>query len=161
MQTAFTRLRLLPPPAAGTATLAGLNRARARRAANAGILPIVQAIVRQPPRADVLPDLRVGPLEQRADLVEAVLRIPFDSPGRSAAGRLLASHAGDPCSVAGDRTLEGFDLADAAAFAARLEAVIEAVHALARDELLERRGVRVDDPDRAPVAALQLLEKLM
>src|SRR5205814_3888965 len=44
---------------------------------------------------------------------------------------------------------------------AGLEAVIEAVHALARDQPLERRGVRVDHPDRAPVAALQLLEQLM
>src|SRR2546430_17663517 len=52
-------------------------------------------------------------------------------------------------------------LADAAAFEACLEAVIEAVHALARDQPLERRGVRVDHPDRAPVAALQLLEQLM
>src|SRR5256886_9764705 len=62
MQSAFARLRLLPPPAPGTATLAGLNRTRARRAADAGKLAIVQTIVRQLPRADVLPHLGLGPI---------------------------------------------------------------------------------------------------
>src|SRR2546430_10785618 len=50
---------------------------------------------------------------------------------------------------------------DAAAFEARLEAVIEAVHTLLRHQPLERLGVRVDEPDGAPVAALQFLEELI
>src|SRR5207245_4537958 len=105
---------------------------RARRTADAGELPIVQRIVRQAPRADVLPHLGLGPLEQRAHLVHAVLGVPLDGLGRSACGRLLAPQAGDPAVVPDDRALAGLDLADAAAFEACLESVIEAFHALAR-----------------------------
>jgi len=61
-ESAFARLGLFPPPAPGTMTLTGLDRTRARRAADAGKLAIVQRIVREPVQADVLPHLLVGPV---------------------------------------------------------------------------------------------------
>src|SRR5205823_10483998 len=103
------------------------NRARARRTADAGELPIVQRIVRQPPRADVLPHLGLGPLEQRAHLVQAALGVPLDGLGRGACGRPLAPQPGAPAVAPGVRALEGLDLADATALEACLEAVIETV----------------------------------
>src|SRR5256714_1610199 len=161
MQTAFARLRLLPPPAAGTAALAGLNRAGAWGAPDARKLAIVEPIVRQAPRADVLPHLGLGPIEQRAHLVQAMLRVPLQRLAAGASRRVLAAHTRDPAAVAGDRAFEGLHFTNAAAFEARLEAVIEAVHTLLRHQPLERLGVRVDDPDGAPVAALQSLEELV
>ena len=77
MQAALTGLWLFPPPAARTAAFAWLNRARARLAADAGILTIVQGIVRQLARVDALPDLLLGPIEDGADLVQGVVGIPF------------------------------------------------------------------------------------
>src|SRR2546428_7497520 len=103
-------------------------------------------MIRRPPRSTLFPYTTLF-----RSLVQAVLGVPLDGLGRSACGRLLAPQAGDPAVVPDDRALEGLDLADAAAFDACLEAVIEAVHALERDQPLERRGVPVDHPDPAPV----------
>src|SRR4029077_6000106 len=161
MQATFAGLRSLPPPAAGTAALAGLNRAGARGTADARKLAIVQAIVRQPAGADILPHLRFGPVEERTDLVQAMLRVPLQRLAVRAGRGLLAAHAGDPGREARDGALEGLHLAHAAALEARLEAVIEAIHTLLRNQPLERPGVRVDDADGALVAALQFFEELI
>src|SRR2546430_15085394 len=141
----FRSLRLHPPPAAGRAALAGLNRAGAGGAPDARKLAIVEPIVRQAPRADVLPHLGLGPIEQRAHLVQAMLRVPLQRLAAGASRRVLAAHTRDPAAVAGDRAFEGLHFTNAAAFEARLEAVIEAVHTLASDQPLERLGVRSEE----------------
>src|SRR3982074_2479434 len=121
-------------PRAATAAPPGLSRARARRTADAGKLAIVQAIVRQLTRADVLPDLGFGPIEQRTDLVQTMLHVPLHGLAVSAARRLFAAQAGDPAGITGDCASEGLHFTDAAALEARLEALIEAVHTLARHQ---------------------------
>src|ERR1700732_2585132 len=161
LQAAFARLGLLPPPAAGAAALTRLNGACAGRAADTRELAIVQRIVRQPMQPDVLPYLFLAPLEQRTELVQAVFRVPFDRVPAGAVRGLLAPHAGDPGGEAGNRPAEGLHLANAAALEARLEAAVEAVHALARHQPLERYGIGVDEADAALVAALQLLQQVV
>src|SRR6185312_9858956 len=130
MQAALTGLWLFPPPAARTAAFAWLNRACARLAADAGILTIVQRIVRQLACADVLPDLLFGPIQDGTDLVEAVVGVPFHRLRLRTRGRLLMAQAGDPGLVAGDSPLERLYLADTAAGHPGFEAVVEGIDAL-------------------------------
>jgi len=85
----------------------------------------VQRIVRKLVLADVLPHLRFAPIEQRADLVEAVGGVPLLDLSVGAPGRLLAPHARDPRRKAGDRAPEGLHLADATALEPGCEAVVE------------------------------------
>src|SRR6185437_13964831 len=99
-------------------------------------------------RADVLPDFRLAPIEQRAHFVEAVLRVPLYRLRLRARRRLLPAHACHPGGVALDGALEGLDLAHVAAGEARIQAVVEAVDALACDQLLQRLRVRIDQVQR-------------
>src|SRR5580704_2234333 len=123
MQSAFARFRLFPPPATRAPALPGLDGARAGRAADARVLPVVQRIVRQGARADEFPHLALAPLKERAHLVEAVLSIPFLARQARALRGLLVAHARDPGGEAGDGAAEGLHLADAAALQARLQAL--------------------------------------
>src|SRR4051812_2594391 len=65
---AFLRRVRLPPPAAGTARRARLDRARARRAADRGVALVVERVVRNIALAHVVPDLLLVPLRQRVEL---------------------------------------------------------------------------------------------
>src|SRR6185503_6621121 len=47
LQAALARIRVFPPPAAGARIRAGLDRTRARCAADARVAAIVQSVVRQ------------------------------------------------------------------------------------------------------------------
>src|SRR5277367_4388058 len=62
---AFLRRARLPPPAAGTARGAGLNRPGARSAADRGVALVVERVVRHVALADVIPDLAFSPLGER------------------------------------------------------------------------------------------------
>src|SRR5579871_1582808 len=114
MQSALTRVGLLPPPATGTVILTGLDGARAGCAANTRIAAIMQHVVRQLLGEDVGPDLGLGPVEQRAHLGNP-MRIARDGrPIRARLG-LFAPQSRDPGVISGNRAPEGLDLADLAA----------------------------------------------
>src|SRR5580658_2712724 len=134
MQAAFALLGLLPPPAAGTMILAGHDGPGAGGAADAGITLLVKAVEGQLARAYVGPDLVLGPIQQRADFLQAVLGVPLDGMALGAGLGLLATHTGDPGVVAAHELAERHHLAHAAAGAARLGAVEEAVDALTRHQ---------------------------
>ena len=57
MQAAFLVLGAFPPPAAGAHVLAGLDGARAGRAADGGVAAVVQRVVGHAVRAQVVPDV--------------------------------------------------------------------------------------------------------
>src|SRR5688572_72934 len=78
MQSALPRLGLFPPPATGALVFSGEDGSRAGCAPDTGELLVMQRIVGNLAGADVLPDLLLGPLQQRADLVQVVRRIPLD-----------------------------------------------------------------------------------
>src|ERR1700722_8726056 len=130
VQAAFALLGLLPPPATGTVVLARQDGPGARRAADAGITLVVQAVERQIARPDVRPDLLLGPVQQRTQLVQPVLGVPLDGLALGARLGLLPAHACNPRGVAGDEFLERHDFAHIAAGTARRGAVEEAVDAL-------------------------------
>src|ERR1700722_2976169 len=161
VQTTLALLGLFPPPATRAMVLARHDRPGAGRAADARITLLMEAVEGQLASPDVRPDLLLGPVEQRADLVQAVLRIPLDGFAFSTGLRLLAPHAGDPRIVPGHEFLERYDLAGAAAGAARLGAVKEAVDTLARHQVRHILAIRVNDPDLVVVATLQLGEQLV
>src|SRR5687768_7870615 len=115
LQSAFARIWILPPPAAGPCIRTRLHRARARGASDAGIPFVMQRVVRKVARLDVRPHVLLGPLEQRADLPQAVALVPSHSFTQRALRGLFAAHTGDPSLVACDRTLEGLDLSNMAA----------------------------------------------
>jgi len=76
-------------------------------------------------------------------------------------GGLFTAHTRYPGCVTGDGALERLYLADPAAREARLQAVVEPVHALLGDQALERLRVRIDDPELALVTPLQFFEELV
>src|ERR1044071_5073997 len=112
LQTALARIRVFPPPAAGARIRAGLDRSRTRCATDARVTAIVQGVVRQVARLDVGPHVLLGPIEQRADFPQAVPLIPRHGLAVRTLCRLLATHAGDPGAMTGNRPLERLDLAD-------------------------------------------------
>src|SRR5450755_4517252 len=123
MQTAFARLGLLPPPAAGAMTFTRRGGTRAGCAANARVAAIMQRVVGQLLGADIGPDITVGPVEQWTDLLQAVLLVARDRLRRGTQIGLLAPHARDPGPVAGDGATEGLDFANLAATQARTQVV--------------------------------------
>src|ERR1700735_3783261 len=96
VQSTFALLGLFPPPATRAMILARHDRPGAGRTADARITLLMEAVEGQLACADVRPDLLLSPVEQRAELVQAVLRIPLDGCALRAGLRLFAPHAGDP-----------------------------------------------------------------
>ena len=94
VQAAFALLRLFPPPAPGAMVLARHDGPGAGRAANAGIALFVQAVEGKLARADIGPDLLLGPVQQRADLVQAVLGVPLN--GLALGARLATARDARP-----------------------------------------------------------------
>src|SRR5579864_6708421 len=111
MQTAFAMFCRLPPPAARARIFARRDGARAWRAADAGIAAIMERVVRYRMLADVTPDVLVGPVGQRIEFLQAVLRVPFLNCQVAASHRLGATLAGDPRVLAGERASQRLDLA--------------------------------------------------
>ena len=75
MQAAFLLLFLLPPPSPGALGLSARHRTRARRAADRHEALVMQGIVGNAVLADEREDLLAGPVEQRVDLDQPVMRI--------------------------------------------------------------------------------------
>src|SRR6185369_15063315 len=84
-----------PPPAAGTEVLADGDGARARRAADAGKELVVQRVVVNVVRLDVVPDVGPAPVGERVELGAALVVELAEGDG-AAVVRLLAAHARDP-----------------------------------------------------------------
>src|SRR5260370_1517404 len=95
VQAAFLVLGRLPPPTAGAHVLAGRDGARAGRAADGAITLRVQRILGHLPLARILPDLRLAPVRERAQLEEAAL-VDLHRLDLGAGGRRLAAQARDP-----------------------------------------------------------------
>src|SRR5262249_12037790 len=94
---ALLRSVYLPPPAAVAAALTWRERARAGRAANRGIAPVVQRVVGNAPLADVVPDLVLGPLGERVELDDRpVVVVDLDLPDVGSGRPLVAAEAGYP-----------------------------------------------------------------
>src|SRR5256712_3512790 len=84
-----------PGPAPGPGILAGLHRAGAVGAADAGIVLVVERVVGDLVQLDVGPDVLGLPPGERVELDQPELGDPFDQLGVRASGRLLASDDGD------------------------------------------------------------------
>src|SRR6478736_7384923 len=162
LQAAFLGIRILPPPAAGAAVGARLHGTRAGCTADAGVALVMQRVVRQLARADVIPDVVVGPVEDGADLGDAAIgRVHFHRLRQRARDRLFMPHAGDPCAGTGDGTAEGLDLADVAAALAVLDAVEETVDAVPRHPGFDGLRLGVVDLDAPLVAPLQAFDEVV
>src|SRR5471030_1006626 len=158
VQAALFRVRVLPPPAAGAHVFARFDGARAGRAAYRWVALVVQGIIGDVVVADVVPDVLLRPVGERIKLGHAVGRIVFLHMQFGARGRLGAALAGDPGLVAGQRAAERFDLADAAAFAAHLDAVVEGVQAVLGDVGVNRLGLRPVQRDLVAVGLLDAVQ---
>src|SRR5439155_6292991 len=94
VQPALLVLRVLPPPAAGADVLAGLDRARAGRAADTRVALVVEAVVGHVMLLDVVPDVVVRPLDERVELQDAVPLVPLHRLRVRAGHRLVTAEAG-------------------------------------------------------------------
>lgn len=91
---------------------------------------------------------------ERVRLDEAETGFERDEIDGAARFRLVATQAGHPGARPFERALQRFDLANAAARLARIQAVIEAVDALIRDHFLQCIRIGMVGPDPAPVLFL-------
>ena len=114
----------------------------------------------QMPGANIGPDLILGPVQQRTDLLQAVLRVMGDGLRLSALVRLVAPHARDPGAVAGNGTPERFELAALAAAQACPEGVIETVDAVFAHIALHGIGIGIVDSNATAIMQLQPLHQL-
>src|SRR6266571_2511749 len=131
-------------PAPGARVLARLYLARAGPAADAGVVPVVQDVVRDVVGADVVPDLLPGPLRQRVQLHQVEQLVPLHQSGVGAGRRLVAADAGDPGLEAAEVALERLHLADLAAEVGLPAVEIAAV--LGRLLLDRHERFHADDP---------------
>src|ERR1700674_5426204 len=161
MQAAFARLAALPPPPSRTLVIAGLHRARARRAPNAGETLVMQCIVGQSLPADVLPDFLFSPLEQRADLVQAVFAIPCHGRRHGTPRRLGAPDAGDPGAATGDSASERFHFANGATSATLIDSISKSVDAVRVHPTLQIGRFGIVDAQGASVALLHALDEIV
>ena len=99
----------------------------------------MQGIIRNLVTLQVMPDLGLGPVGQRIELLHAVCGVVFLHRQFGTGGRLRTALSGDPGGVAGERAIQRLDLADAAAFLAHLDTVIERVQAIGRHIGIDRR----------------------
>ena len=66
------------------------------RAPNAGVVLLVERIVRDVIRINIRPNLLPGPRSQGIDFHQLKSLIPFYEPSIRSCGRLIASNARDP-----------------------------------------------------------------
>ena len=94
MQTALGLLEA--HPTARSRVFAYLDRLRAMRAPDAGIIAVVQRVVGKVMSADVLPNFFRSPIGQRIDLHHTKLHVPPELAGTGALRRLIAADGGEP-----------------------------------------------------------------
>ena len=94
MQSAFGLAEILPP--ARPRIIPGRYRRRAVGAANAGIMAIVQRIVRHVMESNVRPDIVDAPLRQWIELDQPEFMIPLDQSGIRPGRSLIAPNSRDP-----------------------------------------------------------------
>src|SRR5262245_10811038 len=105
----------LTRPAAGARVLAWHHLARAVRASDRRVVPVVQRVVGNLVLANVGPDVVEAPVRQRVRLHESELLVPLDLLRVRPRGGLVAADAGDPGVDLAERALQGLDLANRAA----------------------------------------------
>src|SRR5204863_6098178 len=92
--------------------LAAFSGASRVRVADRVVAAVVQRVVWQPARADVLPAALVAPVGERAHLPELVLLVPTELGCFGPRRRLVAADAGDPGVELAERPHERCDLRD-------------------------------------------------
>ena len=152
MDSAFLRRVHLPPPAAGARVFSWRDRTRARCAANARVAPVVESVVRDAMRTDVVPHLFGRPLQHRVELVQSVGLVPRLDSEVPPQRRLLPAQASQPCPLADQGAPQGLDLTHAAAPLAQLDSVIESVLAVFRCPSRDLGSLRPDHLDDRTVA---------
>src|SRR5450759_3626225 len=75
MQPTLLALCILPPPSAGADVLTRRHGARAACAADAWVELVMQFIVRHIVLLDVFPYLCIGPVQQRIEFLQTMVRI--------------------------------------------------------------------------------------
>src|SRR5436190_5687894 len=135
---ALLRRVRLPPPATRALLLAGLDRARARSAADRRVALVVERVVRDVVLAHVVPDLVLRPLGERVQLDDrAVVVVDLDLADVRARRPLVAAQAGDPGVESMQHLRQRLHLADVAAEQAILDRVLEEVEPAPRDHPLD------------------------
>jgi len=153
MQPAFLSF-LLPPPSAGALLLAGPDCARARCAADRHKASVVKGIVGNAVFADERENPLAGPVEQRVDLNQPVMRIDSGKRDAGALVRLIGTQAGDPCGGSRKRAPERFHLADLAARFPGHDRGVKSVDALAGDKGLDTDAIRIECMNASTISAL-------
>src|SRR5262245_3972973 len=156
VQSAFALVLVLPPPAAGAFRLAGGDRPGAGCAADRGEALGVQRVDRNVVGADIGEQLLAAPVEQRAELEQAVLRLGGDDRHVATMRGLLGAQTRDPGLRTRERATERLDLAHEAAGRACRARLVEAVDALPLDQCFEIVVAGVQGADPQPVATLGL-----
>src|SRR5438045_3182882 len=109
-------LRLLESgPPSSTSVFSRPNCPRAMRAANAGETDIMQRIVRNVVREDVIPNILRGPVGNRIDLHQLEFRVPFNLACARTRRSLIAADGRDPCGQTREFFLEGTNFSQRAA----------------------------------------------
>src|SRR3954454_15027688 len=91
---------------AGPAALTAVTRRGAGRAADRRVALVVQRVVGQVALEDALPQVLLGPLDERVVLPDAAALVVLDGLRVRPGGGLLAADAGDPGVGAGQRALQ-------------------------------------------------------
>src|SRR6516165_1192932 len=104
-----------PGPAPAARVGAGLDPARAGRAADRGVAVVDQRVDQYAVGGDVVVDLLLGPADNRVDLDHLPPVVPLDHLGLTAIAGLVAAHASDPRVIVGQGPLQRLDLAQVTA----------------------------------------------
>src|ERR1700682_6383115 len=160
-QRAFLVIRAFPPPAARTNVLTRKDRARARRATDAGITAIVQRVVGNCVIANVGPDLVLAPIGQRIELAYRVRRVDLLDFDRATRHRLRAPLAGDPGASSGKRPSQRLGLADGAAALSQLDAMVESVDTVVARVGFDRLRIGAVHLDRNPIVLAHAVDQVI
>ena len=108
MQAALGLAAVLPATRARIFT--GKDRRRAVGATNAGIVPVMQRVVRNLVNADIGPNILAFPSRQGVYFQKPELAIPFDQSCSGSRRGLITPDPGDPCLVIRQNPGQGLDL---------------------------------------------------